>query len=110
MATPADLNHHLHRSLKKPQGETGKMSTTSRRHLTEEQIYGPLTEIFEEVLDEELAVTPELSAEDVDGWDSLTHIRLILSIEKRFNVKFSNTEIGRLRNVGDLVNLILQRA
>jgi acyl carrier protein len=86
------------------------MFTKSKQHMTDEQIYGRLTRIFEDVLDEDVAVTPELSAKEVDGWDSLAHIRLIFSIEKQFNVKFSNTEIGRLKNVGDLVNLIKQRA
>ena len=43
---------------------------------------------------------------DVDGWDSLTHIRLILTIEKVFKIKFSTSEIGKLENVGDLVALI----
>ena len=47
-------------------------------------------------------LTPELSAKDVDGWDSLTHIRLMLTIEKAFKIKFSTSEIGKLENVGDL--------
>ena len=76
----------------------------------EAQIYIRLTEIFEDVFDEEITVTPELSAKDVDGWDSLTHIRLILTIEKRFNIKFSTSEIGKLENVGDLVAIIKERA
>jgi acyl carrier protein len=77
--------------------------------MDEAQIYAPLTEIFEAVFDEEITLTPELSAKDVDGWDSLTHIRLILTIEKRFNIKFSSSEIGKLENVADLVKLIKQR-
>jgi acyl carrier protein len=78
--------------------------------MDEAQIYARLTGIFKDVFDDEITVTPELSAKDVDGWDSLTHIRLILTIEKRFNFKFSTSEIGKLENVGDLVNLIGQRA
>jgi acyl carrier protein len=63
------------------------------------------------VFDEDLIeVTPELSAKDVDGWDSLTHIRLILTVEKAFKIKFSTSEIGKLENVGDLVTLIKARA
>jgi acyl carrier protein len=42
----------------------------------------------------------------VDGWDSLTHIRLMLTVEKAFKIKFSTSEIGQLENVGDLVALI----
>ncbi|MGA3372642.1 MAG: acyl carrier protein [Terracidiphilus sp.] len=51
-------------------------------------------------------MTPELSAKDVDGWDSLTHIRLLLTVEKTFKTRFTTSEIGKLENVGDLVALI----
>jgi acyl carrier protein len=79
--------------------------------MDEPQIYARLTEIFEDVFDEDsMNITPELSAKDVDGWDSLTHIRLILSVEKAFKIKFSTSEIGKLKNVGDLVTLIQARA
>ena len=75
--------------------------------MDEPQIYQRLTEIFQDVFDEDsIEVTPKLSADDVDGWDSLTHIRLILTIEKAFKIKFSTTEIGKLENVGELVALI----
>jgi acyl carrier protein len=75
--------------------------------MDEPQIYQRLTEIFQDVFDEDsIEMTPKLSADDVDGWDSLTHIRLILTIEKAFKIKFSTSEIGKLENVGDLVALI----
>ena len=78
--------------------------------MNEEQIYTRLGKIFEDVFDEDsISVTPELSAKDVDGWDSLTHIRLILTVEKEFKIKFSTSEIGKLQNVGDLVALIKAR-
>ena len=79
--------------------------------MDEPQIYARLAEIFNDVFDEDvIAVTPELSAKDVDGWDSLTHIRLILTIEKAFKIKFSTSEIGKLENVGDLVMRIKARS
>jgi acyl carrier protein len=59
--------------------------------------------------DDTIEVTPTLTAKDVDGWDSLNHIRLILTVEKAFNVKVSTSEIGSLENVGDLVKLIKAR-
>jgi acyl carrier protein len=75
--------------------------------MDESQIYTRLTELFEDVFDEDsIELTPALSAKDVDGWDSLTHIRLILTIERAFKIKFSTSEIGKLENVGDLVKLI----
>jgi acyl carrier protein len=79
--------------------------------MDEPQIYARLTEIFHDVFDEDsIELTPELSAKDVDGWDSLAHIRLILTVEKAFKIKFSTSEIGKLENVGDLVKLIEARA
>jgi acyl carrier protein len=78
--------------------------------MDEPQIYARLVEVFERVFDDDsIAVTPELSAKDVDGWDSLAHIRLILTVEKAFKIKFSTSEIGKLENVGDLVKLIKAR-
>jgi acyl carrier protein len=59
--------------------------------------------------DEAIKLTPTLTAQDVDGWDSLTHIRLMLSVEKAFKIKFSTSEIGSLKNVQDLVELIKKR-
>jgi acyl carrier protein len=78
--------------------------------MTEAQIYQQLAGIFADVFDDEsIHVTSELSAKDVDGWDSLSHIRLILTIEKSFKIKFSTAEVGTLENVGDLVKLIRAR-
>jgi acyl carrier protein len=75
------------------------------------QIYARLTEILQGVFDDEsIEATPQLAAKDVDGWDSLTHIRLILTVEKAFKVKFTTSEIGKLENVGGLAALIRARA
>jgi acyl carrier protein len=78
--------------------------------MDESDIYARLTEIFEEVFDDDaITATPALSAKDVDGWDSLTHIRLMLTVERAFKVKFSTSEIGKMETVGDLVRLIKAR-
>ena len=79
--------------------------------MADSTIEARLTEIFREVFDDEaIVLRPTMSAKDVDGWDSLTHIRLILTVEKAFKIKFSTSEIGKLENVGDLVKLIQARA
>jgi acyl carrier protein len=79
--------------------------------MDEPQIYARLEEVFAGVFGEDsIQITPELSAKDVDGWDSLAHIRLLLTIERTFKIKFSTSEIGGLRNVGDLVEIIKERA
>jgi acyl carrier protein len=79
--------------------------------MDDKQIYSQLTCVFHDVFDDEtVEVTPQLTAKDVDGWDSLTHIRLILSVEKAFKIKFTTSEIGKLEKVGDLAALIQAKA
>jgi acyl carrier protein len=66
-----------------------------------------LTSVFHAVFDDEsIILKPEMTAADIEEWDSLTHIRLILSVEKEFGVKFSAAEVGNLKNVGDFLSLI----
>ena len=78
--------------------------------MDETQIYARLAKIFEEVFDDDsIRVAPELSAKDVEGWDSLAHIRMILAVEKAFQVRFTTSEIGKLEKVGDLAELIEAR-
>jgi acyl carrier protein len=78
--------------------------------MEEAQVYARLTPIIRDVMDDDsIKVTPQLSAKDVDGWDSLTHIRLLMTIEKAFKIKFSTSEIGKLQSVGDLAALIRLR-
>ncbi len=75
-----------------------------------DSILTELTPVFRDDFDDdELVLSPELTADDVDGWDSLSHIRLILSVQKAFGMKFSPIETSRLKNVGDLVQLIRQK-
>ncbi len=66
-----------------------------------------LTEVFHDVFENDtIVLTPETTANEVDGWDSLSHAILISAVELKFQVKFSTREVLRLKNVGDLVNLI----
>lgn len=69
-----------------------------------------LVPIFQDVFDDDsLTIYATTTAEDVDGWDSLAHIRLIVSIEKAFSMRFTAAEISELQNVGEMVNLILKK-
>ena len=69
-----------------------------------------LQKIFQDVFDDsDLMISQETTAQDVDGWDSLAHIRLIVSIEKAFNLRFSASEIGDLANVGEMAQLIARK-
>ena len=71
------------------------------------EIYQKLTSVFHEVLDEEsIMVRPNLTADDVDEWDSLSHIRLVLAVQKAFQTRFSAAQTANLKNVGEFVALI----
>jgi acyl carrier protein len=75
------------------------------------QIYSKLTDVFHDIFDDDtIEVIPELTAKDVDGWDSMTHIRLILAVERAFKVKFTTSQIGTLKKVDDLATLIKAQA
>lgn len=72
-----------------------------------EEITGKLKAVFEKVLEEKLiAITRELSAKDIEKWDSLRHIQLISEVETAFGIKFKLREIMSMNNVGDLIDLI----
>jgi acyl carrier protein len=76
-----------------------------------DEIYQQLSGIFADVFDDDaIVLKPAMTADDVDGWDSLTHIRLIISVEKAFKIKFSTAEVGKLKNVGEFVDLIASKA
>ena len=71
-------------------------------------IFDKVQDVFRDILDEEdLVITQETTASDVDGWDSLTHIQLVVAIEKAFKIKFSSKEILSWKNVGELLNSIV---
>ena len=75
--------------------------------MTDAEIYARLNTIFRDVFDDdELVVKPEMTAKDVEGWDSLSHVRLGLTVERAFNVRFSASDITGLKNVGELVDLV----
>jgi acyl carrier protein len=74
------------------------------------EILGKLQILFEKIFDDDVVVTAKTSAVNIPEWDSLTHIRLILSVEKAFGVKFSAAEVSSFKDVGDLMDLIAVRA
>jgi acyl carrier protein len=66
-----------------------------------------LNDVFRDVFeDDELRVSPETTAQDVEGWDSLMHVTLIINVEKAFRVRFSSSDIAGLKDVGELLALI----
>lgn len=70
-----------------------------------------LTEIMSDVFDtDDLTFADSLTAGDVDGWDSLSHVRFLVSVEKEFGFRFTSTEIDGFKNVGEMLDVIVQRA
>ena len=66
-----------------------------------------LTQIFRDVFDDgALCISDETTADDVEGWDSFTHVYLIKAVEVRFGVRFGTAELLALRTVGDLLRCI----
>jgi acyl carrier protein len=79
--------------------------------MTLDQVYERLTPIFRDVFDDsELVPVPTMTAKDVSEWDSLNHIRLMVAVEKAFNLKFTTAEVSGFRDVGHLAETIQARS
>ena len=74
------------------------------------QIYEKLATVFEDVFDDEnIELQDSTSAKDVLEWDSMHHINLVLLTEQEFGIKFTTAEVARLANVGEFVDLIINK-
>lgn len=74
--------------------------------MTRQEIFEKLNEVFSDVFDEEITVTPETTADDIEEWDSLTHITLISEVEDTFGMKFSMKDVLGMQNVGEMADII----
>lgn len=62
--------------------------------------------VRDELDDETISLTPQTKASDVEGWDSLAHVRIVIAVETAFGLRFDTSDIGALKSVGDLVALV----
>ena len=78
--------------------------------MTREEVFEKLNEIFRDVFDDEdITVDEETTADDIDDWDSLEHINLVNAIEDEFDMKFDMGQIVTMKNVGEMVDIILEK-
>ena len=71
-------------------------------------IYSRLTTVFEDIFDEQIELSDEMTAENVSGWDSLTHISLLSAIEDEFDIRFDMKAVRNMKNVGEMVDVICE--
>lgn len=78
--------------------------------MTREQVLKDLNEIFITNFDDDtIILTDQTTSSDIEYWDSLEQINIILACEKKWNLKFDIDEINKMKNVGEMVNLILMK-
>ena len=79
--------------------------------MTREEVFEKLTEVFRDVFDDEdITLSEETTADDIEDWDSLMHITLISEVEDAFDVHFSMKDVTGMHNVGEMVSIILEQA
>ncbi|MCR5746605.1 MAG: acyl carrier protein [Lachnospiraceae bacterium] len=76
--------------------------------MTRDEVFEEVRKIFRDNFDDDdLVVVDETNAKDIEDWDSIEHINLVIAMEKKFGLKFDIKEVGKLANVGEMVDLIL---
>ena len=79
--------------------------------MTQEEIYERLNTVFREVFDDdEIVVSASTTADDIEDWDSLEHINLVAAVEQEFGIKFTMAQVLNMKDVGEMVGIILGEA
>lgn len=78
--------------------------------MSREEVFDEVRKIFWTIFDDEdLEIVDETNAEDIEDWDSLEHVNLVVAMEKKFALKFDMKQVGTLKNVGEMVDLIVEK-
>lgn len=78
--------------------------------MTREEVFEGLNEVFQDVFDDEsIEVNDTTTSADIEDWDSLEHINLIVAVEDYFGMKFNMGEVSTMKNVGEMADIILSR-
>ena len=76
--------------------------------MSREEVYEKLNELFRDVFDDEdITVTDTTTADDIEEWDSLEHINLLAAVEQEFGMKFNMGQGVSMKNVGEMVDIIM---
>jgi len=78
--------------------------------MTREEVLNGIQDIFRDIFDEDdMVINNTTSSDDIDDWDSLNHINLVSAIEKEFKIKFALGELMTLKDVGDMIDLMMEK-
>ena len=78
--------------------------------MTREEVFEKLNEVFQDVFDDDrITVNDSTTADDIEDWDSLEHINLIVAVERCFGIKFTMGEVTGMKNVGHMADIIIER-
>lgn len=78
--------------------------------MTREEVFERLNKVFRDVFDDDdIIVTETTTSGDIDDWDSLEHINLVAAVEQEFGIKFTMGQVVTMKNVGEMVDIILQK-
>lgn len=78
--------------------------------MNEKDVYKRLTEVFRDVFDDDgITITAATTADDIEDWDSIEHINLIGAVEDEFGLRFKMGEVSGMKNVGEMVSIIMAR-
>lgn len=79
--------------------------------MTRDQVFDRLEEVFRDVFDDDsITLYEDTTADDIDDWDSIEHITLIAAVEQEFGMRFTMGEVSGMKDVGEMVTIISQRA
>jgi acyl carrier protein len=78
--------------------------------MSKDEILNGLTDVVRDILEQpDLSLSRDTTAQDVEGWDSVNNISIIVGTEARFGVKFRTAELDEIKNVGDLIDLVADK-
>ena len=78
--------------------------------MNKEEVYCKVQDVFRDIFDDEnLIIQSSTNSDDIEDWDSLYHINIVVAIEKEFKIKFNFTELASLKDVGAMIELIMNK-